>query len=238
MLDEKSPIALYHQLKTALLEKIKSQEWPLNSKIPTERELCEIYGVSRITVRQALRELERDGYLYRKQGKGTFVTTPQIEQRLSKFYSFSEEIRNMGHTPSTQILAFKRSTADDLLAGHLKISTNDPVFQITRLRLADQEPFAYETSFIPCEVCPRLTEEKVAAHGLYKAMALEGITPNKATETFEAVAISAEVAAFLKVKKNSPGLFLNRLTFAQEIPVEYCRTIIRGDRYKYRIFLQ
>src|SRR5690606_31151647 len=138
--------------------------------------------VSRITVRQALRELENDGYLYRKQGKGTFVAAPQIEQRLSKFYSFSEELRKMGRTPSTQILDFKLKTVDDFLTEHLQITKDDSVFEITRLRLADQEPFAYETSFIPYQICPQLTQEKVAAHGLYKAMALEGITPNKASE--------------------------------------------------------
>lgn len=90
-LDERSPMSLYYQLKTILAEKIHSGQWKVNDRIPTERELCDAYGVSRATVRLALGELENEGLLYRKQGKGTFVAAPKIEQLLSGFYSFSEE---------------------------------------------------------------------------------------------------------------------------------------------------
>ncbi|HBT15682.1 MAG TPA: GntR family transcriptional regulator, partial [Firmicutes bacterium] len=203
MLDEKAPVALYYQLKEILLEKIKNNEWPINGKIPTERELCEIFKVSRITVRQALYELEKEGYLYRKQGKGTFVTAPKIEQRLSSFYSFSEEIRKMGYTPSTQVVGFDLVTADDEVAKYLNIAKEVSVYSIRRLRLANQEPFAYEISFIPYELCPGLTSEEVATNGLYNSMRKYGIAPNKAIETFEAVAISSKDALYLQANKNS-----------------------------------
>lgn len=238
MLDEKAPVALYYQLKEILLEKIRNNEWPINGKIPTERELCEIFKVSRITVRQALYELEKEGYLYRKQGKGTFVTAPKIEQRLSSFYSFSEEIRKMGYTPSTQVVGFDLITADAEVAKHLNIPQEAKVYSIRRLRLANQEPFAYEISFIPHELCPGLTSEEVATNGLYNSMGKYGIVPNKAIETFEAVAISSNDALYLEANKNSPGLLLNRVTYAEQKVIEYCRSIIRGDRYKYRIVLK
>lgn len=238
MLDEKAPVALYYQLKEILLEKIRNNEWPINGKIPTERELCEIFKVSRITVRQALYELEKGGYIYRKQGKGTFVTAPKIEQRLSSFYSFSEEIRKMGYTPSTQVVGFDLIKADAEVAKHLNIPQEAKVYSIRRLRLANQEPFAYENSFIPEELCPGLTSEEVATNGLYNSMGKYGIVPNKAIETFEAVAISSNDALYLEANKNSPGLLLNRVTYAEQKVIEYCRSIIRGDRYKYRIVLK
>ena len=99
MLDDKAPVSLYYQLKEEMKEKIKAGEWPAEFKIPPERELCSIYGVSRITVRQALEDIKREGYIYSKQGRGTFVTRPKIELDLEKFYSFSEDMQ--GHIGSS-----------------------------------------------------------------------------------------------------------------------------------------
>ena len=85
-----SPLALYYQLKESFISNILSAVWPPDSKMPSERELCETYNVSRVTVRKALDELVQGGFIYRKQGKGTFVKRKSLEQKLSKFYSFSE----------------------------------------------------------------------------------------------------------------------------------------------------
>lgn len=238
MLNEKAPVALYYQLKEILVDKIKNNEWEIDSKIPTERELCDLYKVSRITVRQALKELDDEGFLYRKQGKGTFVTAPKIEQRLSKFYSFSEEIRNMGYTPSTKAIEFKKVTIDENIAKHFneKVSV---VYCIKRLRLANNEPFAIETSYIPCDLCPGMTADEVTAKGLYNTMkTMYNLIPNEAIETFEAVIINPGDALHLHVSKNSPGLLLERTTYANQRIVEFCHGIIRGDRYKYQVVLK
>lgn len=238
MLNEKAPVALYYQLKEILVDKIKSNEWAIDSKIPTERELCELYKVSRITVRQALEELENEGFLYRKQGRGTFVTAPKIEQRLSKFYSFSEEIRNMGYTPSTKIIDFKIVASEEVVAKHFN-EKGITVYCIRRLRLANNEPFAIETSYIPYDLCPNLTVEEIAAKGLYNTMKTKyGLIPNEAVETFEAVLINPNDALQLQVAKKSPGLLLERTTYADDKIVEFCHGIIRGDRYKYRVVLK
>jgi GntR family transcriptional regulator len=146
---EKSPVTLYYQLKEMLKQKIKSGEWAIDIKIPTERMLCEMYNVSRITVRKALEELEREGYLKRMQGKGTFVTSIKIEQRLSKFYSFSEEIKKMGYVSSTRIIEFSMVDADRKLSGLLGVKENSRLYSLKRLRLANHEPFALETCYIP-----------------------------------------------------------------------------------------
>ncbi|NJD01194.1 MAG: GntR family transcriptional regulator [Ruminiclostridium sp.] len=170
MLDEKLPVSLYYQLKEILIKKIKGNEWPVNTRIPTERELCELYRVSRITVRQALDELEKGGYLYRKQGKGTFVTIPKLEQRLGSFYSFSEEIRKMGAVPEANILEFIILESSDRISEILKIERGGKVYGINRLRKADKEPFAVETSYIPVAVAPGLVRESVEKDGLYNTL--------------------------------------------------------------------
>lgn len=240
MLDDKAPVSLYYQLKEILIDKIKTNEWPVQTKIPTERELCDMYKISRITVRQALDEMEREGYLSRKQGKGTFVSGPKIEQRLSNFYSFSEEIRKMGYTPDTKVLDLIVIEADKNIANQLDVNEGTEVYSIKRLRLANGEPFAVETSYIPYGACAGLTSKEVAEKGLYNIMKSKyNIIPSQAEEIFCASLINKEDAACLNVKRGSPGLHLERITYnSVNKPVEYCKCVIRGDRYKYRVMLK
>jgi GntR family transcriptional regulator len=237
--NEKAPVTLYYQLKEMLTLKIKNSEWAIDAKIPPERELCDMYKLSRITVRKALEELEREGYLKRKQGKGTFVTSLKIEQRLSKFYSFSEEIKKMGYNPSTRIFDFSVINSNEDLSRLLGVEKNSRLYSIKRLRLANNEPFALETSYIPYNLCPELNRDEVSLKGLYNTMRTEyNIIPEEATETFEAVIINKDDGLHLQVKKNSPGILLERLTSQHGIVVEYCISIIRGDRYKYKVELK
>lgn len=239
MLDERAPVTLYYQLKKIMIDKIDSNEWSIDSQIPTERQLCEMYNVSRITVRQALDEIAREGLLYRKQGKGTFVTAPKLEQRLSKFYSFSEEIEKMGYVPGSRILVFSTIKADDNVAKNLNTDKDSFVYRIKRLRLASNEPFAVEISYIPYDMFKDLNENEISSNGLYNTLKQKyNVNPDEAVETFEAVLINSEDAQFLQVKKNSPGLLLERFTDAGGKTIEYCRSIIRGDRYKYKVVLK
>lgn len=239
MLNEKSPVALYHQVKELLLDKIKSSEWPVNTKIPSERELCELYGVSRITVRQALNDLEKEGYFYRKQGKGTFVTSSKIEQRLANFYSFSEEMRKMGYTPATSILEFKLTDSNENISAQLNINKGDKVYSIKRLRMADNEPFALEVSYIPYDLCPDMKEEEISNQGLYNTMDNKyNLRPDEAEETFEAVLINKKDAEILKTNKSSAALSIERLAYSKGKVVEYCKSVIRGDRFKYKALLK
>lgn len=239
MLDENSPFSLYYQLKGIIINNIKSGVWKMNSRIPTERELCKIYSISRITVRQALKELEDEGYLYRKQGKGTFVTAPKIVQKLSEFYSFSEEIAKMGAQPSTRIICFNVMEAEPSIAEKLKLTDHEKVFAIKRLRLADNEPFAIETSYIVCKYAAGLSEEAVNQHGLYNALNIQcGVIPDEAIETFEAVIINNEEAEYLGVGKKTSALHLERITSASGNLIELCVSTIRGDKYKYTVRLK
>lgn len=239
MLDEKLPISLYYQLKNVFISYIKNGDWPVNFKIPTERQLCEIFNVSRITVRQAIKELEEEGYMYRKQGKGTFITTPKIVQRLSKFYSFSDEIKKLGSVSSTKIISFDFMVADKSISEKLELEVGEKVYSIKRLRLADNQPFAIETSYIPVKFAENLTEDFVNELGLYNTLREKcNLKPDEALETFEAVLVDHENAELLKVARKSAALHLERITFAQGRIVEYCISKIRGDKYRYTVNLK
>ncbi len=238
MLDENSPLSLYYQLKNIIIDNIKQKVWDVNSKIPPERELCDIYHVSRITVRQALKELEDEGYLYRKQGKGTFVTGQKFVQRLSKFYSFSSEIRKMGAVPGAKILSFEVVPAGTAVADKLKIPADEKVFAIKRLRLANDEPFAVETSYIVYKYAKKLTRDAVDRLGLYKALEQDcDVVVSDAIETFEAVNLNGVDAEYLDVSKKTAALHLDRIASFEGKIIEYCNSKIRGDKYKYTIQL-
>ncbi|SHF37592.1 GntR family transcriptional regulator [Caldanaerobius fijiensis DSM 17918] len=238
-LDEKSPIALYIQLRNILIDKIKSGQWKVNDKIPTERELCDMYNVSRATVRLALQELERDGYIYRKQGRGTFVAPPKIEQNITHFYSFSEEMKKRGLVPSSKILGFEVIKSDKKLADILNLKEGDEVLSLKRLRLANGEPIMLETSYLPYNMCRDMTREDVEKMSLYEALRTKcGIIPNSADETFEPVLTNSYEAEVLNYEAGKPALLLERITYSFGTPIEYNKGIVRGDRCKYRVSLK
>lgn len=148
-LQHSSPLALYFQLKESIIANILNNTWPPDSKIPSENELCSMYGVSRVTVRRALDELVQDGYIVKLQGKGTFVKRKALDQRLSKFYSFSEELKKRNLHEVASILSFEVLVAEDRIQKHLRLNEDKRVFRIKRIRSMADEPYALESSFIP-----------------------------------------------------------------------------------------
>jgi GntR family transcriptional regulator len=137
-----------------LRERIRAGEWQPGDPIPSERELSERYGISRMTARQAVAELVTERLLYREQGRGTFVIRPTIRQQLLRLTGFSEDMRVRQQRPGARVLAAEMTPADAETAGHLRINVGRPIVRLRRLRLADGEPLALETahlSFIGCE---------------------------------------------------------------------------------------
>ena len=122
-----SKLPLYHQLAEKITEEIKNNNLKEDEKIPSEREYCEKYKVSRSTVREAVKHLEQTGYLYRIQGKGTFVSPKMMKQNLLEFYSFTEEMKEIGKTPSSIIKSFKIITADKETAQKLGIQNESKI---------------------------------------------------------------------------------------------------------------
>lgn len=239
VLDIRSDVPLYKQLSKIMREKIRSGEWKTNEKIPTEPELCEEYGVSRMTVRLALDELRKDGSIIRRQGRGTFVSPPQINQQLSAFYSFtaSPEHESAGYSIEKKILSWTVIEADELLQKKLCLAPKSQVYAIERLLYSNGTPFAVEISNIPVHLCPQLSESDVREHGLYASLDQFGIKPNSASETFEAVIVPPKYQKLLRTGSASPGMHVCRLAQHDNLIVEYCESLVNGNLVKYNIAL-
>jgi len=237
-IDKDSPFTLYYQLREKLAKKISDREWKPGQKIPSEAELCKTYYVSRITVRKAVEDLVRSGQLVKYQGKGTFVTNISMEHKLSKFYSFSEELRQRGMTEFTQVLSFDIITATDIVREKLSLEQNAQVFVLKRLRMADEMPYTVETSHIPYSLCPDLTAQSIIENGLYNSMRSLNVFPERIVEKLRATAVGKSDAILMKIKPSSPAIQLERLTYSGIHPIEYCVSTVRGDFFTYTIELK
>ena len=229
---------LYEQIHGDMSSKIAARHWKPGQRIPPEMELCDLYGVSRITIRKAIEDLVRSGHLVRHRGKGTFVQLDFIENKLSKFYSFSETLKSKGHAELAEVLVFETVPANDFLVEKLKLEPPDNlVFKITRLRSVDEVPYAVETSYIPHVLLPDLSEKLVSKNGLYNAMQSLGVTPNRAQETFHAAALGGLEARLLQQDIKSPVMSIERITYSGAVHVEYCHSTVRGDFFVYTVEL-
>lgn len=232
------PLALYYQLKEELRRKILAGEWIEGSKIPSEAEICEMFDVSRITVRKAIEELQDENYLVKKQGKGTFVQSRSIGQKLHKFYSFSEELKQIGIEETAKIVNFDIIVPDASIRNALQLGVDEQVYWIKRVRFMDIKAYTVENSYIPIKLVPGLRSELVQSNGLYSTLKMFGIYVDHATETFGAVLISKEDAKHMEITSNEAGISLSRITYNGSVIVEYCKSVVRGDVFHYTVELR
>lgn len=234
-----SRIPLYYQLMDTIIEKINSGEFKENNQLPSERELCHSYQVSRTTVRQTMQELEKEGYIYKVHGKGTYVTPRTHRQSLLKFYSFSEEMKKAGKQPSTQVVSFEKIHGDKKIAKVMYLDVDDEFYKIIRVRLADDDPMLYETSYIPVKYFPNLTREELEKTPMYEIFRSKyNMNISSALESFKAVSANKVEADMLNIIEDSPCLMLERVAYDQSAVIEYTTSIARGDKFTYTVELK
>lgn len=210
-----------------------------NEKIPSEREICDLYDVSRTTVRQAISELEREGYVYIKHGKGTFVAPKKYNQNLQGFYSFTEEMKKMGKVPSSKVLKFEILQASNEIAKKMILQNDELVYKFRRIRLADEEPMMLETTYVPYSVFPGITKNMLESNALYDIF---NNTFNErveyAEEVFLPVLTNEEEGKYINVDVGSPSLKITRYAFNKNNKIiEYTVSIARGDKFRYHLKL-
>ena len=235
LLDHGAFEPLYHQLKKIIEEKIDLDEWEPGEKISSENDLRIKYKISRNTVQRALDELVQEGVLERRQGKGTFVAKPKIEQSLTSFYSFSKVMESQGLNPKDVILKIETTTVKSKIAKKLQIDPSEEVIALQRLRQANGEPIILETSYLPKKLVLELSHNDLDQYSLYDFLEEKyGIIVTKAKETFEPVLVRESESKYLEIPKGAPGLLLDRITYdTKDRPVEFCRSLIRGDRCRF-----
>jgi GntR family transcriptional regulator len=216
------------------LKEIRSGRWKEDDRLPTESELEQTYAVSKITVRQALKELADSGYVRREQGRGTFVARLELKQGPRALSSFTEEMRRHGLRSGSRILRSDVVPADAVTAEKLGIPCDTPVFLLKRLRLADGKPMGIQTAFLPLALVPGLPQESLENASLYHILHSKyGLQPAYAHEEHSAVLLKGEGAALLRVRPGSPGLAAERITCLWDgHPIEFVSAIMRGDRYR------
>jgi GntR family transcriptional regulator len=227
----------YRVLRDALMGLIR--ELPPGSAVPTERELCERFGVSRGTVRQALDGLAAEQRIHRHQGKGTFVAKAKIDQVL-ELTSYTEFARARGMEPASRLIGVTRAPAESDVAAMIGLLAGDEVLQIERVRLADDEPLGVELVYLDAKRFDGIAAVLGESQSLYQLLrASYGVELAWAEETIEAVVAQEREAALLGLRAGAPVLLRCRQSFdSNGVPVEFVRSVYRADRFRFRTRLQ
>ncbi|MGV8146057.1 MAG: GntR family transcriptional regulator [Alkaliphilus sp.] len=240
-ISKQNPVPLYYQLKEIIQEMIENEKLNPGDLVYPERELCEIYGISRMTARKAIMALVNEGVLYREQGRGTFVSEPKIKHQLSQLKGFTEEMSEKGLKTNTRILSFEVKEATKKTKKHLYMDeTNNKVIEIRRLRIVEDVPFAIEIVWIPSDMCFDLQEDKLEGKSLYKIFEEQyGYTLDYAKQTIEPIVLNEYESDLLNLETKSLALLFRRKTYLDDgRVVEYTKAIYRSDKYKYEVLLK
>jgi GntR family transcriptional regulator len=239
-IDPYNALPKYNQLASILRQKIEDGEWQPRTPIPSERQLEVLYNISRTTIREAIDHLERQGFLYREHGRGTFVSPQKLQKGMMELTSFSEDLLKRGITPGQIIRSLEWIEAPAKIAQKLEIATDTRVMRIERIRLGDGVPIGLQTSYLALAPEQTITQADMEAGGsLYRILQEKfNIIPSEADETLEVTLATPDEAELLKIVEGAPLLLSERVLFAQNRkPVEYVKILYRGDRYRYYVRL-
>ena len=235
-----SPLPLYHQVKTDIRRRIEQGEWRPGGNIPSEAELCEHYGASRITIRRAIGDLAAEGLLLRISGRGTYVREPAVTAGPRGLTSFTQEMAGLGLRAGARLLHIEVQPASAEYAARLAVPEGEPVVAIARLRTGDGKPIGIQTSRLPARRFPGLERAELGDGSLYTYLAEHyGFAPADAEEIFEVGPIRRRDAELLEVRPGTCGFFVQRLTYDADGRIaEHVSAVMRGDRYRIRIGLR
>lgn len=240
MLDRNKSIPLYHQIRDVLRDSLFGGDYRPGKQIPSEKELIAKYGVSRITVKQAINSLVQEGLLYKVRGKGTFVAKPRLEHNLNRLMGFSEQIKERGMHPSNRLLEAEIVAARGEVAEALACRQNSFVTKIKRLRLADGEPMGLQIAYVPVELCDDLIELiEQGDCSLYELFQSRyNLVMSRAIEKYKAIILNPYDASLLNVPSGSAAIYAERITYlVNNHPLEYVVSLLRGDRYELSVEL-
>jgi GntR family transcriptional regulator len=230
----------YFQLANILRQQIDEGVWKPREPIPSERQLESQYHVSRPTIRQAIEYLERQGYLYREHGRGTFVLPQKLQKGMQELTSFSEDLLRKGIIPGQVIRSIEMVVPPESILHRLELPPLSSVLKIDRIRLGNDIPIGLQTSYIVLNEGQQIDEQDLKQYGsLYRILEEKfNSIPTEADETLEVTLATPDEAALLQIKAKDPLLLNERLTYNQNRqPIEFVKILYRGDRYQYVIRL-
>lgn len=230
----------YYLVKRAIIQKINDEDYAVGELIPSERELIRQFDVSRITVRKAVEELEQEGYLYKVQGKGTYVKGDQNSQDLISITSCTQDVIRLGMTPSRKVVSHKLVQADKTRQRRLNLPDGERVFRLSRIYYADGEPINYTTTYLPHRLFEGLEAYDFSKESLYRVLETAyGVSITRATRTVEAITAHDKIAEYLDVESGVPLLLFRCTTMGvvggKEVPIETFKCCYRSDKFKFYI---
>jgi GntR family transcriptional regulator len=229
------PVPKHFQLRNILLSRIDEELLP-DAPIPSERDLMARFGVSRATVREAINQLCNEGRLYRVRGKGTFVAPPRLESQLH-LTSFTEDMRSRGYVPNTVVLSATEQSPPPQVAANLRLRTDDKVFRLERLRIADTLPMALEVGWYPSATFPELLSHDLAG-SLYSLFETTyGVIVDSAEQTLWAEPAGPQRGRLLRMDAGAPLLVFRKTSFAGRLIIEHITSWYRADRYQVHMTL-
>lgn len=232
-----SPTPLYAQIKDILRARILDGSYQPHQQMPSESEMMAAFDVSRITVRQALNDLQNEGLIFRMHGKGTFVSKPKAFQDLGRLQGFGEAMRQMGYETFARVVAMRTVTPTAQVQEHLQLPKRAKVTELQRLRFLNREPISLDVTYVPTALGARLAKEDLATRDVFVILENDyGLSLGHADLQIGSTLADEHLAAQLKVEEGSPVLVIERTTHTSDgAPIDYEHLYYRGDAFQYRV---
>ncbi len=235
--NQNSPVPLYTQIKEVLRTRILDGTYQPHQQTPSESEMMTAFSVSRITVRQALGDLENEGLIFRIHGKGTFVSKPKAFQDLGKLQGFGQAMRQMGYETYSRVLSFQTIKATPQIQERLRLSKRAKVVEIKRLRFLNREPISLDISYLPVSLGSQLAKSDLASRDIFTILENEiGLSLGHSDLQIGTALADEALGQQLRLESGSPILVIERTTYSSdEAPIDFEHLYYRGDSFQYHI---
>ena len=227
--------AIYIRIHDEIKHQTETGVFEVGQRLPSERVMAEQFGVSRMTLRQAVTSLVEEGILTRYVGSGTFVASDRVREKMRGTTSFTEIIQNLGKTPSSKVLSYQKTKANEVECDKLQLKKGAQIIRMERIRYADELPICYEVASIPYRLIEDFAKNDIANH-FYDTLANAGKKIGRSEQIISAKIVNKEIANFLSIKQSSAILALTQISYfanSDETPFEYVLSQYVGERFEF-----
>jgi GntR family transcriptional regulator len=232
-----SPTPLYEQIKEILRARVLDGTYKPHEQLPSESEMMTAFNVSRITVRQALNDLQNEGLVFRIHGKGTFVSKPKAFQDLGRLQGFGEAMRKMGYETFARVVSMRTVVPSAQVQERLQLSKRAKVTELQRIRFLNREPISLDVTYLPADIGARLAKEDLASRDIFVILENDyGMSLGHADLQIGSTLADERLAGQLQVEEGSPVLVIERTTHTTDgKPIDYEHLYYRGDAFQYKV---
>jgi GntR family transcriptional regulator len=234
VIDPRSRVPLYHQLKEGIRGRILRGEYKEGDLLPTERDFAERYGLSSTTIRRALGDLVNEGLLERKAGKGTFVRTPKVKRDLMKVLGFTQNMKEIGLAPSARVLKKIAVPANEFVQESMGLKPRAKVLRLERVRLGADVPMMLETRYVRLDLFPGIGERDLSG-SLWKVFeSVYGLKPFRHSQTLRIDHAPEKIAPLLGIAPGAAVFLVRAVTYLEDgTPIECEESVYRSDKYEF-----